>query len=94
MMNLVGILFQVPVSAQSAAAAMIGESIGANKVKNAYLKFKVMSFLTVSFIIILQVVVFFNRKNMVEIFSNDLEVVKISLNCMPLMIVLFVIDGI
>ena len=30
MMNLVGILFQIPGGAQSAAAAMIGEAIGAN----------------------------------------------------------------
>ena len=51
LLNLIAIMFMVPMGIQSAACAIIGEQIGANRVSEARAYFRVMALATLALLV-------------------------------------------
>lgn len=90
--TMVGALFMVPVGIASAATAIIGANIGANQVKTAWANFRVMSVVTMGFMLIIGAIFFFARGPLVRLFTNDEEVAALAESCMYLIVLAFFPD--
>ena len=74
LLQLIAIMFMVPMGIQSAACAIIGEQIGANKVTLAKEYFRVMCNIVLLLLLLVQSLVFFGRDSIVLVFTKDSEV--------------------
>ena len=91
-MGFAGVMFMVPLGIQSAANAIIGESIGANRVREAYFQFKIMSYITLIATTIVMLLIYVYRLALIRFFTNDKDVETIALGCIPIIIIGFLPD--
>lgn len=91
--NMITILFMVPVGIQEATSGLIGNCIGANNVKLAKRFFILILKITVPILIIMALLTIILRHQIVLIFTNDRRLIEMST---PLMIITgcnFLADG-
>ena len=86
------VMFMVPIGAQAAACALIGEQIGANNVKQAREFLKVIVILTVGVIVTIQTLMLVFREEIVNIFTDDKEVREQTISTMVYVVAAFAPD--
>ena len=82
----------VPMGIQSAACAIIGEQIGANRVQLAYDYFKVMCGIVLILLLLVQSLCFFGRESIVNVFTTDSEVAELANSCVYIIVLAFFPD--
>ena len=92
LLMIIAIMFMVPMGIQSAACAIIGEQIGANRVPLAKAYFHVMSIITLLTLLIIQTIVYFARKPIVRVFTEDPAVAELADSCVFIIILAFIPD--
>ena len=92
LLQLIAIMFMVPMGIQSAACAIIGEQIGANRVPLAQEYFKVMCNIVLLLLLLVQTLVFFGRESIVSVFTKDDEVAELANNCVYIIVIAFFPD--
>ena len=90
--KIIAIMIMVPMGIQSAACAIIGEQIGANRVPLAKAYFHVMSIITLLTLAIIQTIVYFARKPIVRVFTEDPAVAELADSCVFIIILAFIPD--
>ena len=71
LLMIIAIMFMVPMGIQSAASAIIGEQIGANRVKIAKQYFYVMVYVCVGLLILVQMLIYSFKEQIVGVFTSD-----------------------
>ena len=92
LLQLIAIMFMVPMGIQSAACAIIGEQIGANRVPLAQEYFKVMCNIVLLLLLLVQTLVFFGRESIVSVFTKDSEVRELANSCVYIIVIAFFPD--
>ena len=90
--TLIALMFMIPVGIQSAAAALIGEYIGANQMRIAKSYFKLMSFCVFFLIFAVQMLFWFNRGPIIRMFTNDPDVEELALKSIFILILAYAVD--
>ena len=85
-------MFMVPMGIQSAACAIIGEQIGANRVPLAKEYFKVMCKIVLLLLLLVQALVFVGRESIVSVFTKDSEVAELANSCVYIIVIAFFPD--
>lgn len=92
LLMLIAIMFMVPMGIQSAACAIIGEQIGANRVPLAKEYFRLMAVITIMMLFLVQTLVYFGRKPIVRVFTEDPAVAELADSCVFVIILAFIPD--
>ena len=92
LLMLIAIMFMVPMGIQSAACAIIGEQIGANRVPLAKEYFRLMSIWTLIMLILVQALFYFCRVPIVRVFTEDPAVAELADSCVFIIILAFIPD--
>jgi len=92
LLMLIAIMFMVPMGIQSAACAIIGEQIGANRVPLAKEYFRLMSIITLVMLLVVQALVYFGRDSLVNVFTEDPAVAELANSCVFVIILAFIPD--
>jgi multidrug resistance protein, MATE family len=71
LLMIIAIMFMVPMGIQSAASAIIGEQIGANRVQIAKQYFYVMVYVCVGLLILVQMLIYSFKEQIVGVFTSD-----------------------
>ena len=90
--TLIALMFMIPVGIQSAAAALIGEQIGANQVRIAKSYFKLMSLCVFILIFAVQMLFWFGRGPIIRMFTNDPDVEELALKSTFIVVLAYVPD--
>ena len=92
MLMMIAILFMVPMGIQSAACAIIGEQIGANRVPLAKEYFRIMSIVTLILMLLVDAVFYFGKGPIVRLFTNDEDVAELADSCVVIIFLAFIPD--
>ena len=92
LLQMIAVMFMVPQGIQSAACAIIGEQIGANRVPLAKSYFQIMSLSVISLLFMVQALVYFSKDAIVRVFTEDAAVRELADSCIFIIIIAFVPD--
>ena len=92
LLMIIAIMFMVPMGIQSAACAIIGEQIGANRVPLAKEYFRLMSIMTLIMLLIIQVIFYFLKEPIVRVFTEDPAVAELADSCVFIILLAFIPD--
>ena len=92
LLMIIAIMFMVPMGIQSAACAIIGEQIGANRVSVAKAYFKVMSWATLFLLFIIQITFYTFKHQIVAVFTTDPAVDELANKCFFIIMLAFLPD--
>ena len=77
---------------QSAACAIIGEQIGANRVPLAKEYFRLMSIITLMLLVVVQTLFYFGKGPIVRVFTTDPEVAELADSLVYIIVLAFIPD--
>ena len=92
LLNLIAIMFMVPMGIQSASCAIIGEQIGANRVRQAKEYFRVMVFASLGMLLIIQVLFITAKDPIIRCFTRDEDVFDLTQKCFFIIVLAFIPD--
>ena len=92
MLMIIAIMFMVPMGIQSAAAAIIGEQIGANRVSLAKAYFKVMALACLILLVFVQLLVYTFNEQICRVFTTDDDVYELAISTTIIVVLMFTPD--